>query len=229
MGRKQNTPETIWKFIDKSGGESACWPWTGCLNHKGYGVITINWKSVLVHRIALESKIGKLEDGQCSLHKCDHPPCCNPDHLFAGTKSDNHADMMAKSRNAKGEKLSSAVKLIAKRGEDSSSAKLSETQVLEIRNLYATTKIKLDEIARICGTTIRNIKNIIEGKTWNHIENICKTVKVENRKGKLSKETVLEIRELKKSGKTVTEIMHLFNLSRFTINDVVYRRTWKNI
>lgn len=229
MGRPKNTPETIWKFIDKSGGDSACWPWTGCLNHKGYGVITINWKSVLVHRIALESVIGKLPEGQCSLHRCDRPVCCNPNHLFAGTKSVNHADMMAKGRNAKGEKLSEALKLVAKRGEDSASAKLSEAQVLEIRNLYATTKIKVGEIAKRCGTTVRNVKNIISGKTWSHIENICETVKIQNRKGKLSEDTVREIRQLRKTGLTIIEIAHKFELSKFTINDIVYRRTWKDL
>ena len=32
-------------------------------------------------------------------HKCDRPPCCNPDHLFVGTQLDNVADMLAKGRN----------------------------------------------------------------------------------------------------------------------------------
>jgi hypothetical protein len=35
----------------------------------------------------------------CVLHHCDNPPCCNPDHLFVGTRADNAADMIAKGRH----------------------------------------------------------------------------------------------------------------------------------
>lgn len=37
--------------------------------------------------------------GMLICHHCDNPPCCNPDHLFIGTASDNVADMVAKGRN----------------------------------------------------------------------------------------------------------------------------------
>jgi hypothetical protein len=33
------------------------------------------------------------------LHRCDNPPCFNPEHLFLGTQVDNLADMRAKGRN----------------------------------------------------------------------------------------------------------------------------------
>ena len=32
------------------------------------------------------------------LHKCDEPRCCNPDHLFLGTASENKADTRRKGR-----------------------------------------------------------------------------------------------------------------------------------
>jgi hypothetical protein len=41
---------------------------------------------------------GEIPEDKWVLHKCDNPPCVNPNHLFLGTDQDNANDREAKSR-----------------------------------------------------------------------------------------------------------------------------------
>jgi hypothetical protein len=75
-----------------------CWVWSGATNRKGYGVYIFRGKYVGAHRVAWTLFRGPIPDGLFVLHRCDNPPCLNPDHLFLGTHNDNMIDMVLKGR-----------------------------------------------------------------------------------------------------------------------------------
>lgn len=78
--------------------ENGCLEWQGNKNKNGYGVIKLERKRVLVHRVSYEMRNGAISPGMCVLHKCDNPSCCNTEHLFLGTRADNIKDMDNKGR-----------------------------------------------------------------------------------------------------------------------------------
>lgn len=82
--------------------ETGCWEWRGGRNEYGYGTITLVRKGLhkaRVHRVVYERHFGPIPDGMVVRHKCDNPPCSNPDHLELGTKADNTQDMMSRGRH----------------------------------------------------------------------------------------------------------------------------------
>jgi len=84
------------KTIKKDG----CWEWIGAKDKNGYGIMRIELKSVQrAHRASWIVHKGQIPNQLWVLHKCDNPPCTNPEHLFLGTAKDNSEDMIRKKRN----------------------------------------------------------------------------------------------------------------------------------
>lgn len=91
------TPETrFWRWVHRT---EFCWEWIGLKNPSGYGEFRVDGIHWLAHRYSWWLHRGPIPDGLCVLHRCDFPPCVNPDHLWLGTRTDNHADMIRKGRN----------------------------------------------------------------------------------------------------------------------------------
>jgi hypothetical protein len=89
-------------YLDEGNG---CWLWkkSKFLN-SGYGMIRFLRKHRKVHRISYAIFNGDFDDTLWVLHTCDVRHCCNPDHLFLGTRQDNVDDMVIKGRQTLGTK-----------------------------------------------------------------------------------------------------------------------------
>lgn len=102
--RKGTFGERFWSKVDR-GGPDDCWLWTAKAKcHGGYGAINYGGRGsprLRAHRVAYELTFGPIPEGLVACHRCDVPRCCNPAHLFLGTKADNTHDMMAKGRMKK--------------------------------------------------------------------------------------------------------------------------------
>lgn len=131
-----------------------CWIWKGSLNYYGYGRMRIKeFEGVQAHRYSYELHKGKIKKGLCVCHTCDNRKCVNPEHLWLGTKYQNSMDMVSKGRT--------------KKGKDHKNSKLSEEEVLQIRELKKTKGYK--KIAKMFGVAPSCIQSITNRKTWRHI------------------------------------------------------------
>lgn len=151
----------------KIGQKNECWPFLGTPhNHDGHCQFTFNGEREGAHRLAWILTNGEIPDGFWVLHKCDNPPCCNPDHLFLGSIQDNIADMVAKGRNVKGDR---ARERNFRRGSEHGCAKLTENSVIEIRIRHANGEMQTT-LAHEFGVTKHAIWRIVNRITWGHIK-----------------------------------------------------------
>jgi len=95
-GKQEPMEVRFWRFVNKT---DECWLWQGAkVGQGGYGNFGVDKKHHLAHRVSYELANGPIPDGMWVLHRCDNPPCVNPDHLFLGTRSDNMKDAHQKGR-----------------------------------------------------------------------------------------------------------------------------------
>jgi hypothetical protein len=175
--------ERFWSRVDKSGGADACWLWTGTKDGRGYGTLLAHGnRHARANRVVWELVNGPIPDGLDVLHNCpdgDNPACVNPAHLWLGTHTDNMRDMSRKGRQnfqrhpekiTKGEYgLAHMSREQRARGERHGCAKLTELQVLRIREQYAAGNVTQRQIASEYGVDRTTIGLIVRRQHWAHI------------------------------------------------------------
>lgn len=157
------TEQRFWKKVNKDGPihpvYGQCWLWTGWKNPKGYGGgFSINRVELKAHRASWLIHFGVIPE-ECVLHRCDTPACVNPSHLFLGTVPENNADMVAKSRQARGE-MKTTIAIL--REEDVRAIRLRYIPRHRIHGASA--------IAREYGMDPRSICAVVRRENWRHIQ-----------------------------------------------------------
>lgn len=90
------------KEVGWTQSERGCWEWKGKRNDFGYGIFSaerLGFEGSRAHRVVYEHFVGAIPDGLLLRHRCDNPPCVNPDHLVPGTPADNMRDMVERGRH----------------------------------------------------------------------------------------------------------------------------------
>lgn len=157
----QSRADQIWTKVERLA--SGCWFWSGGRNAKGYGRIKIKNHYHFAHRASFAIVSGVLPGSLFVCHRCDNPPCVNPDHLFLGTNGDNLRDMWAKGR---GFTPFGGRRPGHNRGETNPLSKLTEQAVREIRASDESREV----LARRFGVHPSTIKGVLARRAWSHVQ-----------------------------------------------------------
>lgn len=165
----KNTPLAFWSRVT-TGPADTCWNWAGAKTSSGYGNLSWHGQCVQAHRVAYYLAYGGIElhtnfkqagvpreYRQFVLHKCDNRLCCNPEHLFLGSMSDNQKDAYNKRRKVQPQSKHT-------------NAKLTPGEVAAIRCRYAAGEAVQQELAVAFGVSQRAISLIVRGETYKDVQ-----------------------------------------------------------
>jgi hypothetical protein len=128
-------------------------------------------KRYRAHRFAFLLLHGDIPNDLLVLHTCDNPICVNPAHLYLGTHQDNMDDKVRRGRQAKGATHGSKTKPESiPKGERNGGAKLTPSDVRQIRRLFKAGCSSQKELARKFSVSPSQIYNIVSNRCWRSTE-----------------------------------------------------------
>lgn len=153
--RFKTPAQRFWEKVSFPVIQENCWEWTAGKNPDGYAVFR-GLGERRAGRAAWKLVNGDIPSGKLVCHRCDNPGCVNPNHLFLGSPLDNMLDKTRKKRNN------------PPVGERAGRAKLTTSQVLEIRARHAKGDVQR-HIAKDFGVGFKAINKIVFRQRWKHV------------------------------------------------------------
>lgn len=205
-----NTADRLLKRVRIT--EAGCWEWTGYTNRAGYGEMSSKWGKTSSHRMSYATFNGDIPDGMYVCHKCDNPPCINPNHLFLGTAQDNVRDSFQKNRdNKKGKVLSAEHKQKIAANHRSVLSEKGRQRIVDFHKGRPKTEVAKERM--------RQSKLAIRERYLGSA----------NPTSKLKNEDVLTIRGRHANGETMAQLARDYKIGETTVSRIVKRKVWTHI
>lgn len=151
--RRRHGEALKWLLAQRSCETSECLLWPFNRNNHGYGCLTAWGTRQLAHRLMCEFANGPApNDRPEAAHSCGngHLGCCNPKHLRWATIAENEQDKLLHGTD--------------NRGERNGQAKLTATEVREIRRLAGSNTH--ERLAELFGVSRFLISLIVRRRRW---------------------------------------------------------------
>lgn len=146
------------RFRTKFDIRGECWIWRPGKNRYGSYHVGKHFEGRRLkpaHQASYLLHVGPT-NGLHVLHKCDNDRCVNPEHLYLGTHQDNMKDRKDRGRSYRAS------------GEANAAAKLTATNVIEMRQLREC-GLTYTEIGRRFGVEKSTARRNCLGDSWSHI------------------------------------------------------------
>lgn len=199
-------PRLVW-LNPRISIEGECWRWIGSISTDGYAKCFskehTGKKSVKVSRYLETLLKGPISPGIVIRHKCLNKDCINPDHLERGTSKQNAED-----RNRDGTAL---------KGSKNHKAKLTDTQVLEIRS----SDLSIVELVERYGISKPQVHSIRRGKSWRHLGGPF------HYNGPPKKLTPDQVKSIRSDTRTLREISKEYGVGTAQVSRIRNHKQWK--